>query len=62
MAKGTWTNGHIHEEILDKILSNKYLSALCIQDYISSMSDADLKGWVKCFIESPEELRRKSHD
>ena len=52
MAKNTWTKGHFRETILDKVLSDQYLTAMCIEDYITSMSDADLKEWVKTFIYS----------
>ena len=51
MAENTWTKGHFRETILDKVLSDQYLTAMCIEDYISSMSDAGLKKWVKTFIE-----------
>ena len=52
MAKNTWTKGHFRETILDKVLSDQYLTAICIEDYISSMSDKSLDKWAKTFISS----------
>jgi len=50
MAKETWTKGHINESILDKVLSDQSLTAMCVQDYISSMPKEELDKWVKTFI------------
>ena len=50
MAKDTWTKGHIYEEVLDKVLSDQYLSAMCIQDYIGSMSEKEMKKFKKTFL------------
>jgi len=52
MSKKTWTRGHIHETILDNVLSDQYLTAMCVEDYISSMSEEELDKWVKTFIQS----------
>ena len=52
MAKKTWTRGHIHETILDNVLSDQYLTAMCVEDYISSMSEEKLNEWVKTFIQT----------
>ena len=52
MAKETWTRGHIHKTILDNVLSDQYLTAMCVEDYISSMSEKDLDKWVKTFIKT----------
>lgn len=52
MAKETWTRGHFRETILDNVLSNQYLTAMCIEDYISSMSEEELDKWVKEFIQT----------
>ena len=52
MSKETWTRGHFRETILDNVLSDQYLTAMCIEDYISSMSDEKLDKWVKEFIQT----------
>jgi hypothetical protein len=52
MSKETWTRGHFRETILDNVLSDQYLTAMCIEDYISSMSEAELDTWVKTFIQT----------
>jgi len=52
MAKTTWTRGHFHETILKNVLSDQYLSAMCVEDYISSMSKEELDKWVKEFIQT----------
>ena len=52
MSKKTWTRGHIHETILDNVLSDQYLTAMCVEDYISSMSEEELDNWVKEFIQT----------
>jgi len=52
MAKNTWTKGHFRETVLDKVLSDQYLTAMCIEDYISSMPDKTLDKWTKTFISS----------
>ena len=51
MAKNSWTKGHFRETILDNVLSDQYLTAMCIEDYISSMSDKNLDSWVKTYIQ-----------
>mgnify|MGYP003111743422 CR=1 FL=1 len=52
MTKDTWTRGHFRETILDNVLSDQYLTAMCIEDYISSMSDEDLDTWVKTYLQT----------
>ena len=52
MSKKAWTRGHIHETILDNVLSDQYLTAMCVEDYISSMSEEELDEWVKTFIQT----------
>ena len=52
MSKETWTRGHFRETILDNVLSDQYLTAMCIEDYISSMSEAELDTWAKTFIQT----------
>ena len=50
MAKTTWTRGHIREKLLDNVLSDQYLTAMCIEDYIGSMSDKEIKKFTKTFV------------
>ena len=50
MSKEAFTRGHIHETILDKVLSDQYLTAMCIEDFISSMSEKELDKWKKNFF------------
>ena len=50
MSKEAFTRGHIHETILDKVLSDQYLTAMCIEDFISSMSEKELDKWKKEFL------------
>ena len=52
MAKKTWTRGHFRETILKNVLSDQYLTAMCVEDYISSMSEKELDKWVKTFIQT----------
>tara|TARA_R100000152_G_C6766021_1_gene190914 strand:- start:931 stop:1113 length:183 start_codon:yes stop_codon:yes gene_type:complete len=52
MTKKTWTRGHIHETILDNVLSDQYLTAMCVEDYISSMSEEELDKWCQTFIKT----------
>ena len=52
MAKETWTRGHSRETILDNVLSDQYLTAMCVEDYISSMSEKELDKWVQTFIKT----------
>ena len=48
----TWTKGHFHQTILNNVLSDQYLTAMCVEDYISSMSEEELDKWVKTFIQT----------
>ena len=50
MSKEAFTRGHIHETTLDKVLSDQYLTAMCIEDFISSMSEKELDKWKKNFF------------
>lgn len=50
MSKEAFTRGHIHETTLDKVLSDQYLTAMCIEDFISSMSEKELDKWKKEFL------------
>ena len=52
MTKNKCTKEHFHKTILENILSDQYLTAMCIEDYISSMSEAELDTWVKTFIQT----------
>tara|TARA_B100001094_G_scaffold258955_1_gene258963 strand:+ start:1745 stop:1924 length:180 start_codon:yes stop_codon:yes gene_type:complete len=52
MAKETWTKGHFHKTILNNVLADQYLTAMCVEDYISSMSEKDLDKWVQTFIKT----------
>ena len=52
MTKKAWTRGHFHETILNNVLSDQYLTAMCVEDYISSMSEEELDKWVKEFIQT----------
>ena len=47
--KDTWTRGHFRETIIDNVLSDQYLTAMCIEDYISSKSEKELDEWVKTY-------------
>ena len=50
MSKTTWTRGHFREKLLDKVLSDQYLTAMCIEDYIGKMSDKEAKEFTKTFV------------
>ena len=50
--KEAWTRGHFHETILKNVLKDEYLTAMCVEDYISSMSEKELDEWVKTFIQT----------
>ena len=47
-------NGHIHKTILNNVLNDQYLTAMCVEDCISSMSEEELDKWVKTFIQTGE--------
>ena len=47
-------DGHIHKTILNNVLNDQYLTAMCVEDYISSMSEEELDKWVKTFIQTGE--------
>lgn len=42
----------MNKTILDNVLSDQYLTAMCVEDYISSMSEKELDEWVKTFIQT----------
>jgi dGTP triphosphohydrolase len=48
MTKTTWTRGHFREQLLDAVLSDQYLTAMCLEDYIGSMSDKEAEKFTKC--------------
>ena len=52
MAKNSWTRGHFHETILDNVLSDQYLTTMCVEDYISSMSEKELDKWSQNYIKT----------
>jgi hypothetical protein len=43
-------DGHFHKTIINNVLDDQYLTAMCVEDYISSMPDKELDKWVKTFI------------
>tara|TARA_R100000329_G_scaffold32943_1_gene30589 strand:+ start:377 stop:565 length:189 start_codon:yes stop_codon:yes gene_type:complete len=43
-------DGHFHKAIINNVLDDQYLTAMCVEDYISSMPDKELDQWVKNFI------------
>ena len=40
------------ETILNNILSDQYLTTMCVEDYINSMSEIELDQWIKTFIQT----------
>ena len=52
MTKKTRTRGHFHETILNNVLSDQCLTAMCVEDYISSMSEEELDKWAHNFIQT----------
>jgi len=52
MTKKECTKGHFHETILNNVLSDQNLTAMCVEDYISSMSEKELDKWVHNFIKT----------
>ena len=48
--KNTWTRGHFRESILDNVLANKDLTTACVEDYISSKSEKELKDWINAYM------------
>ena len=45
-------DGHINKTIINNVLNDKYLSAMCVEDYLSSMSEKELNEWIKTFIQT----------
>jgi hypothetical protein len=45
-------DGHTHKSIINNILDDQYLTAMCVEDYISSMSEQQLDDWIKTFIQT----------
>jgi len=43
-------DGHTHKDILNNVLNDEYLTAMCVEDYISSMNEEELNNWIKTFI------------
>jgi len=43
-------DGHFHKTIINNVLDDQYLTAMCVEDYISSMPEKELDEWVKNFI------------
>ena len=43
---------NFHKTILNNVLSDQYLTAMCVEDYINSMSEKDLDNWVNTFIQT----------
>jgi len=43
-------DGHINKDIINNVLDDQYLTAMCIEDYLSSMSEKELNDWIKNFI------------
>ena len=52
MTKKESTKGHFHKTILKNVLSDQNLTAMCVEDYISSMSEEELDKWVHNFIKT----------
>tara|TARA_R100001082_G_scaffold70639_1_gene40254 strand:+ start:354 stop:536 length:183 start_codon:yes stop_codon:yes gene_type:complete len=51
-SKETFFRGHTHRTIIDNVLADQYLTAMCVEDYISSMSKEVLDEWIKTFIQT----------
>jgi len=45
-------DGHLHKTIINNVLSDQYLTAMCVEDYLSSMSEKELDEWIKTFIQT----------
>ena len=43
-------DGHLHKTIVNNVLDDQYLTAMCVEDYISSMPKKELDEWIKNFI------------
>jgi len=43
-------DGHIHKSIINNVLKDQYLTAMCVEDYLSSMTETELNNWIKTFI------------
>jgi thymidine phosphorylase len=43
-------DGHINKDIINNVLNDQYLTAMCVEDYLSSMSQEELDDWIKNFI------------
>ena len=43
-------DGHFHKTIINNVLDDQYLTAMCVEDYISSMPKKELDEWIKTFI------------
>tara|TARA_R100000655_G_scaffold88967_1_gene129443 strand:- start:1892 stop:2128 length:237 start_codon:yes stop_codon:yes gene_type:complete len=44
--------GHLHKTIINNVLADQYLTAMCVEDYLSSMSEKELDEWIKTFIQT----------
>ena len=44
------SDGHFHKTIINNVLDDQYLTAMCVEDYISTMPEKELNEWVKNFI------------
>jgi len=47
-------DGHINKDIINNVLDDQYLTAMCVEDYLSSMSEKELNNWIKNFINTGE--------
>jgi len=43
-------DGHINKDIINNVLNDEYLTAMCVEDYLSSMPEKELNEWIKNFI------------
>ncbi len=37
--------------ILNNILEDQYLTSMCVEDYLNSLTEKELDTWVKTFIQ-----------
>lgn len=43
-------DGHIYKSIINNVLEDQYLTAMCVEDYLSSMNKKELDDFIKNFI------------
>ena len=54
-------DGHFHKTIINNVLDDQYLTAMCVEDYISSMPDKELNKLKNLDVLILNSLRHNEH-